>query len=75
LQKFLLTFGAFILFYFISRVKEALANKILRFQKSKMPAASIWKIEKSQYFCCGWTSLKIIDKVQLLQLSIKVTES
>jgi len=44
--KLLLTFGAFILFYFILRVKQALANKMLRFQKSKMAAASIWKIEK-----------------------------
>jgi len=79
LQKFLQTFANFwsiyfILFYFF-HVKEALANKMLQFQKSKMSAASIWKFEKPQYFCCGWTSLEIIDKVQFLQLSIKVTES
>jgi len=30
-----------------------LADKILRFQKSKMAAAAIWKIEKSQYLCFG----------------------
>jgi len=50
--------SATILFYFILHVREALANKMLQFQKSQMAAASIWKIENSQYFCCGWTSLE-----------------
>jgi len=32
---------------------DPLADKISRFQKSKMAAAAIWKIEKSQYLCFG----------------------
>ena len=30
------------------------ADKILQFQKSKMVAMAIWKIEKSQYLCFRW---------------------
>ena len=43
------------------------ANKILRFQKSKMAEAAIWKIGKFQYLCSGWTSFEKIWHVDVLQ--------
>jgi len=44
----------------VSALWTLAVNKIVQIQKSKMAAATIWKNEKSQYLCYGWTSFEKI---------------